>query len=83
MVKWKRIFLSLKEGQKKFGECISSIINFLTLSFVYFLGIGTTSLVARLFKKRFIELKPNNCKETYWEESNLGKEKLNEYFRQF
>ncbi|MEK6860323.1 MAG: hypothetical protein AABX54_05920 [Nanoarchaeota archaeon] len=75
-------FLSgLKEGQKIFGKNIATIINSILLSIVYFIGVGLTSIFAKLFKKRFLDLEMNTG--TYWEDLNLSKEDITKYYRQF
>lgn len=81
MAKIKQSLYELKEGSKLFGEIISTIINSLLLTFVYFLGFGLTSIVAKVFGKDFID--ENAIKDSYWEELNLTTRPLNEYYRQF
>lgn len=79
----KGLLKNIKEGQKIFGEDIASIINFLLLSIVYFVGVGITFIFARVFGRHFLQLKPNRKYETYWSESNLTKKPFEEYYRQF
>lgn len=79
----KNFFIGVKEGTKLFGETISGIVNFILLSFVYFIGVGVTSIIAKLSKKRFLELKISEKEKTYWSELNLTKKPLEEYYRQF
>ncbi len=81
MVKIKQIFDEFMEGSKMFGEFISAIINLILLSFVYFIGVGLTSIVAKIFRKRFIDNKPS--KKSYWKELNLATHPFEEYYRQF
>jgi large-conductance mechanosensitive channel len=81
MVKIKKIFSEFMEGSKIFGELISAFINFLLLSFVYFIGIGLTSMFAKILRKRFID--ENMNKKSYWEELNLTTKSVKEYYRQF
>ena len=69
------------DGSKLFGELISAIINSLSLTFVYFMGFGLTSIVAKIFGKNFID--ENTDKESYWEELNLTARPFKEYYRQF
>jgi len=77
----KKLLKDMKEGQKMFGDDIASIVNFFLLTFVYFLGVGITSIVAKISGKHFLELKRD--KNSYWSELNLGKRKKEEYYRQF
>ena len=77
----KELLKNIKEGNKMFGEDIASIVNFLLLTFVYFLGVGITSIIAKMSGKHFLELKMD--KDSYWSELNLSKRKKEEYYRQF
>lgn len=71
-----------KTGFRTFGYKVTDVINFILLSVVYFVGVGVTSLAAKATKKKFLELKQRNNK-TYWKERNLGKQPLEDYYRQF
>lgn len=82
-MEFEEFFNGLKNGQKLFGEDITQIINFILLTIVYFIGVGLTSIVAKLVGKSFLELEIDKTKESYWEELNLSKTELNEYYRQF
>lgn len=79
----KKFIEGFKEGQKEFGENIAIIVNSILLSIVYLLGFGLTSIFAKIFGKRFLELKQEENRESYWDELNLGKRPLEEYYRQF
>ncbi|MBU2615809.1 MAG: hypothetical protein KKC19_01775 [Nanoarchaeota archaeon] len=81
MARIKQIFDEFMEGSKLFGELISSIINLLLLSFVYFVGVGLTSIFARILGEKFIDDKIT--KDSYWEELNLTTQSFKEYYRQF
>ncbi len=72
-----------KIGFKKFGHNISVIINSILLSMVYLVGVGFTSIIAKLFKKNFLETKILRDKETYWSDLNLKKKSMKDYYRQF
>ena len=71
------------EGQKLFGEDIGTLVNSVLLSFVYFVGVGLTSIFMKLFGKKFLDLKTDKNSKTYWVDLNLGKKPTEEYFRQF
>ncbi len=81
-MKWKEFFRGLKEGQKNFGEDIAQIINLILLSIVYIIGVGITSIVAKIFGKHFLKLKIDKNKESYWEGLQLSGKK-EDYYRQF
>jgi hypothetical protein len=70
----------LKVGQKAFGKDISSIINLILLTVVYFIGVGLTSIFARLAGKDFLD---KGKKDSYWAELNLTKKEDRSYYRQF
>ena len=57
MRKLKQVFNGFKKGMKCFSDNISTVINFLLLSIVYFIGIGLTSITAKLFSKHFLDTK--------------------------
>ena len=57
MRKLKQFFNGFKKGMKCFSDNISTVINFLLLSIVYFIGIGLTSITAKIFGKHFLDTK--------------------------
>jgi len=75
------------KGFSEFGKNISLIVNCLLLSVVYIVGVGITSLFAKLVGKHFLETKisskTNTKKNTYWSNLNLKKKKIDDYYRQF
>jgi len=81
MVKIRKILKEFKEGIKLFGETIAIIFNSILLTIVYFLGVGLTSIVAKIFGKKFINKNLNS--ETYWEELDITTTKFEDYYRQF
>ena len=80
---FKNFFKGFKEGQKLFGETIAIIVNTLLLTIVYLIGIGLTSVIAKIFKKNFLELEPSSKIKTYWKDFNLTKKPMEEYYKQF
>lgn len=78
----KSFFKGLKEGHKYFGEVIATLINTVLLTIVYIFGVGITSIIAKIFRKSFLDTNMNN-KETYWEDLNLEKKEKEEYYKQF
>jgi len=77
----KLFFKGFKSGIKEFGSNVGIIVNSILLSVVYFIGIGITSLLAKLFKKHFLDTEQK--RDTYWNNLNLKKKPLKEYYRQF
>ncbi len=76
-----KFFKGFRKGAEEFGAGIATLVNTIILLLVYFVGIGLTSLVAKIFRKNFLEVKPQNS--SYWSELNLGKESVQNYYRQF
>jgi hypothetical protein len=72
-----------KEGSESFVSNIKVIINSILLSVVYILGIGITSIFAKIFGKHFLDMKLSGRGETYWSELNLKKRQEDEYYKQF
>ena len=65
-------FKGFKEGMHRFGQTISIIINSILLLIVYLIGIGFTSIIAKLFHKHFLDTEISK-KESYWSNLNLNK----------
>ena len=79
----KLFLIGFKEGFRSFGHVVVNIVNFVLLFFVYFIGVGITALVAKVFGKHFLDLKMNKGAKSYWMDLNLGKKPQEEYYRQF
>jgi hypothetical protein len=75
--------LGFKKGIHNFGCNITTIVNSILLTAVYVIGIGLTSLVAKILKKHFLDMKLSEKRETYWADLDLNKESIDEYYRQF
>lgn len=71
------------QGSKGFGHVVTGIINFILLFFVYFIGVGVTSIFAKIFKKHFLKIRLKKDVTSYWEPLNLGKRSKEEYYKQF
>ena len=79
----KGFFKGFKEGMKDFGEHIAIIVNTILLSVVYFVGIGLTSLVAKILRKKFLETHISKTSSSYWSDLNLKNKSKEESYRQF
>ncbi len=71
----------LKNGFKNFGYNVTNVVNFILLVPVYFIGVGATSLLAKCFGKKFLELKVKG--KTYWKDKKIGTQPKEDYYRQF
>jgi len=78
----KRFFAGMSSGMKSFGKLISAIINSSLLLIVYLVGVGITSIIAKLVGKRFLDTKPS-AKSSYWSPLNLKTRPLKDHYRQF
>ena len=80
-MKTHQFFKGFKKGMKNFGYNLALIVNTLLLTFVYVVGVGITSITAKIFRKHFLEMKLSK-NGTYWSDLNLRKKKMEEYYRQ-
>lgn len=80
---FKLFAIGLKEGFVSFGYLITNTINFILLLFVYFVGIGLTSIFAKIFGKHFLDMKISKGKATYWIDHKITKQKIGAYYRTF
>lgn len=78
-----RYWFPFRSGMHFFGERIGAIVNAGLLLFVYGCGIGIPSLIARLFGKRFLEMKIEGQLTTYWRPIREVPGPLRRYLRQF
>ena len=65
----KKVFDSVKNVFKAIHKVITSIINFILIIPIYFIGAG----LSRLFYK----LKKEESKDTYWQDSEISYKKQN------
>ena len=72
-----------QKGMNAFGQCIAIIINSVLLTLVYFIGIGITAIICKIFRKQFLDLKPDKNAITYWSDIDLKKRPIKEHYRQF
>ncbi len=79
----KLFFKGFKKGMHNFGGTIATIVNSGLLLIVYFIGVGITSIIAKLSGKHFLETKISKKRDSYWSDLNLKKKPIEEYYRQF
>lgn len=72
-----------KTGTKMFSNNISTIVNAVLLTLVYLVGVGATSIFAKITGKKFLQTRLSKEKETYWSDMDLKKKPMEEYYRQF
>jgi len=83
MSPFKQFFNGFKKGMRSFGKNIAIIIDSTLLLIVYLVGVGLTSILAKIFGKHFLESKISKKRETYWSDLNLKKKPIKAYYRQF
>jgi hypothetical protein len=76
----RQFFKGFKESFKEFGESIAGIINVVLLSIVYFIGVGITSIIAKVSGKHFLDMK---TKKSYWSDLDQKEKSIEEFYRQF
>ncbi len=79
----KNFFKGFKKGMESFGKNIAGIINAALLIIVYLIGVGLTSIIAKLFGKHFMDTKLSKKKKSYWSDLNLKKRPIEEFYRMF
>ncbi len=75
-------FSGVGKGFRGFSNIIVNGVNFILLVPVYFVGIGLTSIIAKIFGKHFLDNKFKS-QDSYWIERKISKEPIENYYRQF
>ncbi len=75
------VLTKVSQGFKRFGEFIASIVNNSLLVIVYLIGVGLTSILAKIFGKHFLEMDKKG--HTYWTMRDAESKDINDYYRQF
>lgn len=79
----RKFVTSVGKGMKEFGEKIATVVNTILLLLVYIVGVGVTSLIARIFRKHFLEKKTSKKASSYWSDLNIKKQERGKYYKQF
>ncbi|MBI3037325.1 hypothetical protein HYY73_06290 [Candidatus Woesearchaeota archaeon] len=48
------------------GKKVAILVNYALLTIVYFTTFAVTAVIAKIFRKRFLELKPDHGMKSYW-----------------
>lgn len=78
----KQLAHGFKEGVKEAIHAVRQATNFLLLAPTYLIGVGATSMAAKLTRKHFLDSRTKQQK-TYWKELDMKKDKMEKYYRQF
>ncbi len=79
----KTFIIGIRDGFGNFSYTIMNIVNFILLALVYFTAIALVSIISKLAGKRFLDLKKNKNKKTYWLNKPITTKSLKKYYRQF
>ena len=71
------------KGFKDFSHILTTLVNTILLLPIYLVGVGLTSIVAKVKKKEFLEGKLSPETKSYWNDLNVKKKPLQEYYQQF
>ena len=75
-------FEGFKLGFKNFGLRVAMLVNYVLLTFVYFTAVALTAIVAKLVRKRFLDLQKSD-RQTHWVHHNTKRKEIEHYYRQF
>jgi hypothetical protein len=76
-------FRGVYEGFKSVGHNIAALFNGIFLTIAYVIGVGPTTIVAWVVRKKFLDLRFGSADTTYWEDHDKATEPLDKYRRQF
>ncbi len=83
---WKFIMKLAKSAWalfKAFGEKVASVVNFILLIPVYFIGVGLTKMCAKIAGAKILPLQQKINAQTYWQEYSCKTELKEKYKRMF
>lgn len=75
-----KIFRFFKTILERFGNLVSSIVNFVLMFLVYFSVVGIVSIIAKITGKNFFR---KEGKESYWLDKKLSTLKKEDYYQMF
>ncbi len=70
-----------KKGFQGFGMRVNTAITLVTLLFVYIFGVGITSVIGKLAKKKFLDL--GSERPSYWKVLEQKEQSVEDYKRSF
>ena len=65
------------------GKKVATLVNYVLLTAVYFTALAATAAIAKIARKRFLELKPDLSKKSYWIERKKENYSSKESYRLF
>ena len=82
MEKTKLFLNGFVHGFGVIGRIVAEIINLVLLCVIYFVGVGTATLLTKISGTKLICLN-NKSAKSYYKTQKIGKEKLEECYKQF
>lgn len=83
MIPIKSFLIGFRHGNKEFTSSLSTLISVILLSFIYFLGIGLTSILMKITGMDFIAKRPDLNTQSYWKTLDVSSKNINSYYRPF
>tara|TARA_Y100000768_G_C23837057_1_gene614280 strand:+ start:272 stop:682 length:411 start_codon:yes stop_codon:yes gene_type:complete len=65
------------------GSILGSLMTIVILTFIFYLIMFPISIIARILKKNFLELKLNKNANSYWNDRNTNIKNINSYEDQY
>ena len=65
------------------GKKVALVVNAVLLTVTYFTTFAATAIIAKIFRKRFLDLKPDQKKKSYWIERKNEDYSKKETYRAF
>lgn len=76
-------YAGFRAGMEKFGMNLAVLVNSVLLLLAYIFGVGLTSYAAKISGKKFLELKPQKDRKSYWEPLDYSEGEMKDFYRQF
>jgi hypothetical protein len=70
----------IREFLRVVSDTTARVVNFVLLFFVYFLGVGLTSVIGKIFRKRFLDM---NYEKVSWTKREKIKDNIRDYEHTF
>ena len=78
-----RVLEVLHSKLKKVSFAVQAVVNAILLTIVYFVSVGSTSIIAKkVFKKNFLQMNIHKS-GSYWIEEKSSTRPREDYYRQF
>ncbi len=75
--------IGFKEGVLEFGLSLNAFVNSFFLTIVYVMGVGLTSVFAKILGKQFLDTRIDQKSVSYWTENPQNEITIDDCFRQF